>query len=547
MDPHLRLLVSAALASTLVATAAPSGAAPPPDRYRWQTVVNRNDSMPNSPTGRTFNSFNQPSVNQAGLVVLRARSRGGQQGGGPPTRGIFVRDMRRGDAIRTVAGGETPVPEPSNILQPPDDVPPTFNEFPSIPRVGLRSDSVATRGNHTPVWEYELEDGSETRAGTTGVYVELEGSGLVTGASKLGAVPPDPPFDFEIFSVPGIHPPIPFDVFPGAPAITDEGTIAFKGNYTEGLAKTGVFYRELEAGPAGGPASVEPVASSDTEIPSPGACAEGTTFGSTAPPSAAEGTLVFLGLDDEESPSCGAIYRAPLEPAPALTPLVGLGSAVPGVRGATFTRLGEALSYDGRFVAFWGAWGSETRTRLLDCPTEGNRRRIEFCEEQFPDGFEAEVPVHQGIFVHDTRRKRTRMIARTGDRFDDFVYWNFSGRVPGTDGEEDGEPARWRSSAFVAAASRGGAAVRVAFEARRGETDGIHLGRAPGRAPVRTLVDTTTEGRELDPEAPAGSRITELGLERDGFRGRWLAISAKMGEEGEEEDEGMAGIYLTTP
>ena len=68
------------------------------------------------------------------------------------------------------------------------------------------------------------------------------------------------------------------------------------------------------------------------------------------------------------------------------------------------------------------------------------------------------------------------------------------------------------------------------------------------------------DGQLLDPEAPLGSTITELGLEIEGLRGDWLAISAKMGieedeeedgeeddgeEDDDEEDDDMAGVYLT--
>ncbi len=49
----------------------------------------------------------------------------------------------------------------------------------------------------------------------------------------------------------------------------------------------------------------------------------------------------------------------------------------------------------------------------------------------------------------------------------------------------------------------------------------------------------------MDPEAPAGSTITELGIEREGLRGDWLAVSAKMGIEGGTEEDGMAGVYIT--
>ena len=102
----------------------------------------------------------------------------------------------------------------------------------------MLSDTIATRGNHQPVWKYGSE-GNETQAGTTGIYTNPFGD-LITGASKLGAVP-----GFEFFAVPGLDAPTMFDVFPGAPAVTDADTIVFKGNYTVGGAgKTGVFYRD---------------------------------------------------------------------------------------------------------------------------------------------------------------------------------------------------------------------------------------------------------------------------------------------------------------
>ena len=49
---------------------------------------------------------------------------------------------------------------------------------------------------------------------------------------------------------------------------------------------------------------------------------------------------------------------------------------MPGEKKArVFNRLGEGVSFDGRFVAFWGAWGAETKTLVLQCPTEGNQDR----------------------------------------------------------------------------------------------------------------------------------------------------------------------------
>ena len=55
----------------------------------WVTVVNNGDLVPT--TDKYFNSYNQPSINDAGLVVFRARSSG--QGGQGPATGIFTRDM----------------------------------------------------------------------------------------------------------------------------------------------------------------------------------------------------------------------------------------------------------------------------------------------------------------------------------------------------------------------------------------------------------------------------------------------------------------------
>ena len=601
--------------TAIMATIAPFAlAAPPAGIFSWITVVNKEDVMPNSASGRTFNSFNQPSVNANGLVVFRGRSRGGPPVG-PPTHGIYTRAISKGakqsSLIKLIAGGDTIVPYPNNIEYPPDNLLTTFIEFPSIPRIAINSNAIATRGNHQPTWAYSLggsED--ETRAGTTGIYVNLNGlnptaSGLVSGATKLGVVP-----EFKaIFQVPGAAPGTPFDVFPGAPAITDSNIIAFKGNYSvpaptvedpdATIGKTGVYYRTVKTSDAGGDDSIHLIANSDTVIPNlPNNAPLDTKFGSTAPPSAAGNNLVFVGLDIEAAPNYGGIYLAPFAPSSQLTTLVGLGSSVPGAGNAKFTQLGEGLSYDGRFVGFWGAWGNETKTIRLYCPEEGNKDRIAFCNQKLkvpdPDHVgqflikkdensicndntdntdncyqEKEIPVNQGIFVHDTKTGETQMISRTGDVYDDFVYWVYSGKVPGT-GEghsntsegDDGEPARWRSSAFVAVTSNG-AASRTAFKARMGELDsnnvylnpidGIYLSKKPGNSPIITMLDTTMPGTVLDAcavnveENPCNSLgadplpITELGIERDSFRGKGLVVNAKMGT----EEEGWAGIYWT--
>ena len=557
--------------AAIVATAAAVDAAPPKPAFDWATVVNNNDVMPPFEQ-RNFNSYNQPSVNVDGLVVIRARSRGGS-GLGQPTHGIYTRDMSMEGPIVRILDRTTLVPYPNNLDT-------TFVETPSFPRIDMSSDTIATRGNHQPVWRYFLPDGTETRAGTTGIYTNPFDD-LITGAAKLGDVP-----EFSFFEVPEF-PGIRFEVFPGAPSVTEGDTIVFKGNYTApgGSARTGVYYRNLEDEPAGGTSPVVLIANStDTLIPG-----TDTVFGSTAPPSAAGERVVFAGFDNEDAPTLGGIYLAALEPLPPLTTLVSIGERVPGEsRNATFNGLGEGGAFDGRFVGFWGAWGEETKTVRLYCPTEGNRDRIDYCnqalvcedtgetigdensicdDETDPNSGiscyqDKEVPVNQGMFVHDIDTRSTRTVAKTGAPFDEFLFWNYSGKPPcagsghSDEGDaDDGEPARWRSSAFVAVSGGVGATYQAAFKARTGElvggvyvdpVDGIYLRKGPGQGrAIVTVLDTTMDGQLLDPEAPVDSTIAELGLEREGLRGDWLAVSAKMGVEGDEEEDDMAGVYLT--
>ena len=100
-----------------------------------------------------------------------------------------------------------------------------------------------------------------------------------------------------------------------------------------------------------------------------------------------------------------------------------------------------------------------------------------------------------------------------------------------------------------------GATYQAAFKARTGElvdgvyvypVDGIYLRQGPGQGQaIVTVLDNTMDGQALDSEAPIGSIISELGLEREGLRGDWLAVSAKMGIEGGEDEDDMAGVYLT--
>jgi len=568
---HFRLAIRflAGLAGAMAATVI--SASSPHAEPEWMTVINNNDLMPPLEV-RNFNSYNQPSVNQKGLVVIRARSRGGPPLG-QPTHGIYTRDMSMsGSPVISILDRTSQVPDPNNLAT-------TFVETPSFPRIDMLSDTLATRANHPPVWRYLLDDGTETRAGTTGIYTNPYGA-LITGASNLGHVP-----DYSFLEVPE-YPGIRFEVFPGAPSVTQGDTIVFKGNYTtpDGVGRTGIYFRQLANEAVGGASPVVMIANNaDVLIP-------GTTsvFGSTSPPSAAGDKVVFAGFDDEDAPTLGGIYLAELQYQPSLHTLVSIGGKVPGESvKQTFNNLGEGGAFDGRFVGFWGSWGNETRTVRLYCPAEGNRDRIAYCNRELvcedtvetlgdPNSIcddqsdpnygiscyqEKEVPASQGIFVHDIATRSTRVVAKTGEPFDDFLFWNYSGKTPcvgsghSDEGSEDvAEPARWRSSAFVAVSGRSGSTFRAAFKARTGElvngvyadpVDGIYLREGPGKSSLLGLVETGMDGQRLDPEAPAGSVVTELGIEREGLRGNWLTINASMGIEGGTEEEGMAGIYIT--
>ena len=299
----------------------------------------------------------------------------------------------------------------------------------------------------------------------------------------------------------------------------------FKGNYTVGGAhKTGVFYRNLEDAEHGGFSPVELIANStDTLIPGTRA-----PFGSTSPPSAAGGKAVFAGFDNEEKPTLGGLYMADLRKRKKLKRLVDIGERVPGEPAYdTFNRLGEGVAFDGRYVGFWGAWNAETEylTVRLYCPTEGNKDRIAYCNralvcadtgtrEEDPNSIcdgsgcyqQKQVPARQGIFVHDTENGKTRMVATTGEDFDDFVFWNYSGKTPcvgnghGEEGaEDDGEPARWRCSSFVAVSAGVGATFKAAFKAVRGDVVGIYLGKGPEKSGIVTVLDTTMGGRHSIP------------------------------------------------
>ena len=525
MTSHWRitLAIPFAVASALV------GAEPIP----WVTVVNNGVTAPNSVD--TFNSYSQPSVNAQGLVVFQGRTAGTNV-----VRGIYTRDMGGASPVFEITAAGEQVPAPNNLAA-------IFNSFPSLPRVDVMAPHIAVRGQSQPVYRYILADGvTETRVGTSGLYSTPTPT-LMTAASLLGAVVEGGTPTFPYFAVPGAPPLTRFDQFPGSPAVDGQSVIAFKGNWTDPvtqLGRTGVYYRELLA--AGGTSPTMRIADSTMLIPNQPS--GGTTpFGSTAPPSTANGYMFFVGLDNEEAPTLGGIYRSPMVQPAVLQPLVAIGDAVPGEpSGATFARFGEGLSVnsDGRYVAFWGTWGTETFSKTLYCPTDGQPDIVAACLAAHPNGYTVAIPVHQGIFVHDANSGATVPIAKTTfDGLTDFLYWVFSGEPPTVGGGT--EAPRWRSSAFAALSGTSGSAYyQVAFKANRNGRDGIFLRPASSKhVPLTRAARLLDPAAPLDLQAPAGAWITAIGIERDGFREGRLGITAGMLYEDSLTSVGWAGIY----
>jgi hypothetical protein len=195
------LFVLFAIPGTVFAQTAP--APEPTIPLNWEIVVNNGVTVPNDT--RAFNSYNQPSVNINNFVVFRARSKGGQSG--EPAHGVYSRDMNTKGDVVPIFDRTTKVSQPNNLGS-------MFIEPPAFPRLDIYKNTMASRANYQPVWKYLLPDGSESRAGTTGIYVTLPGTyDLVTGASNVAGA--EGLNDFAFFIEPTSH--VKFDVFPGDP------------------------------------------------------------------------------------------------------------------------------------------------------------------------------------------------------------------------------------------------------------------------------------------------------------------------------------------
>lgn len=507
----------------------------------WETVANNGDFAPGSTT-ELFFSYNQPSIDDAGLVVFRARAKtpSGGTSKGEPLSGIFTRDMSvDGATIEALAVRKGELPAPNNVTTP---GPSTFNEFPSFPRIDATSGTVAFRAQSTPSLVTTLPDGSETRSGTSGLYATPASGSLIAGIRNVL------PGSYPEFQVPNQQTAIRFDQFPGAPSPTGN-IITFKGNWTDsnGANQTGVYFRDIVAN--GGSSPVIEVARRGMAIPSnaiPENYAGTGVFDSTSPPSAAAGKIVFTGLDNEAAPKAGGIFMASLTDNPTLSTVASINTQVPKNGTQTLTAFGEGLSFDGRYVGFWGGWGTETFSKQLQCASDGSAALLSACYAQDDNGiandgiYNFDVLKNQGIFLADTQLDKIFLVAQTGGVFDDFLFWNFSGKASGEEGDAEAEAARWRSSAFVAIDGND-----VIFKAMKGAASGLYsaldVSDMFNDSDLVTLLETGMDGGMLDPMA-AGLPIVSLGIERDGFRNGKLAINASMAT----AEEGWAGIYVTS-
>ncbi len=132
----------------------------------------------------------------------------------------------------------------------------------------------------------------------------------------------------------------------------------------------------------------------------------------------------------------------------------------------------------------------------------------------------------------------------TPSSIDDMLYWNFSGRPPESgSGDEGGEqePPRWRSASFIAVAGVGATTFQAVLKARSSGEDLLLRSTGP-RGTAEAFVGTGTSGTDIDAEAPAGSSVTAIGIERDALRGGALAMTASMLDE--VTGESWAGVYV---
>lgn len=544
-----------------VSNPAPSGGASNPytltvlDKaaLAWMPIVNNTSVLPGTTT--PFASFSGVSINAAGMAAFRGTSILTTSGSGETssTSGIYTVDLANAGATTKLVDITTFVPQPTNTLY--NNAGPKFGTFPSTPYIDASSSFVGFTATH-PAIVYLPAGG---RGGDKGLYGNPGGT-LVTGVAAItSALEADgSTTDYSYFQVPDMPAGTAFGAFPIAPAAVGGNTLVFKGDYLDGtIAGTGIYYRTI-----GGTSAVGLIASTHSTL-----MPDNTVrFAYIGAPTAVGTSTVFVGYNRRTAPTAGGIYLASqISNAPALTPLVTIGTPVPGqAETDLFTQFGDNVSFDGRNVAFWGAWGTETTTKHLTCTDNADPSLSAYCLTVFPNGYDAEVPLHQGLFVYDTTQKTLTAIAATGGGFADFAYYMFAGIPPevpegttgggnGGGGGETEVTVPLESPAFVlgpnVAIVSGNAqgTYQLVFKANTGGVDGLYMVSGPTLSAIQMVLDTTMPGLTVDPGVADTSIIRKIDLERFGMNGTRLGIGSTMTTTNADGTTSMtSGLYAAT-
>lgn len=488
----------------------------------WQTIVNNGFVVPDGKP--TFKKYDAPTINVNGIVAFRATT-----GEDLADIGIFYREFPKGPVYR-FADTTTQVPYPNDIYG-------QFTAFPAVPRIAPNSDRIVASAFHTSVWS-DPNAPVDAGLGTAGIYSLLNGQELMTGMTQLGGMP-----YLDQYRVPNTKA-TPFSAFPGTPAITDSGKLVFNGEYSEdSLLRSGIYFRQLYTQNGYGEAMTMLIADQRTLMPTNDPDAKIYEFGTFNSPTVYGDRVVFTGFDDPITRNAGGIFIANIEADPVIEKLVAIGDSFADLKIERIEQIGNDVSFDGQYVAFWASWGDVTRNIRLNCPTEGDPTLIAYCNGVDPASLydkekavwyqTKDVPAYQGIFLYNIKEGTLYLAAKTGRRVSDFVFWNYSGDVNGAD------TPRWRPSVSLTTSNGD-----VVYKARFGKVDvdgryynpvdGLYMRDPVANTPVLMLVETGMEGSYIDPTTPMGATyslpITNVDIDRDGFRGDKLAVLANMSD-----------------
>ena len=499
----------------------------------WRPLVNTLDTVPGSTTTK-FVRYSAPSINGLLTAVFRAEGADG-------SAGVYARNLNPVSAAKgpliTIAQSGGIVPQPNNLGA-------LFDDFSDFPRIDKSASSISLVGLHGPVWTP-----APPQLGKSGIFVtdiKKTPLSLTTAVSQLGSLQ-----GFSKWQVPNAPAGTTFDRVTYASNRTIAGVlhVVFRGEYQDGGPQHGVYYRAMD------PANTSPIYSLRNTKTSliPGLA--NTLFGYLSPPSAGGyDTAALIGLDkpivwtSTQNPTWGAVSKMHLTKNAYFPSYVKLGYKVPGVSGAAyFTRFGDTVSWNGRYILFWGSWGTAFKPVKMVCPTEGDPEAIQSCNAKYQTTPTPvmQVPVNQAIVIFDDRPKTSRLIDRTNGTGDDFVFWKYSSADQ-----------TWHPSIQLALDSEANSLPSpqtwVAFKMRKGvigPADGLwssfsdHIYLTVGlNAKTDLLATGTTDGIVLDPKA-TGMKVVELELEREGLRNKILGVQARM--QNLAGSGGLAGIYLS--